>query len=182
MFRLRSYVKEYEIQIKKDKYGKDVKVPVYVGNWFVRVADEDMNRRLKRIYLTVSVIMTLLFLGCGLLDNAGNRNMINALAYSCSCFPVLYNIIGMIAALRLGEKAERREYDMSLRRMKHSAVGIMVLYPVAMITEAVSVFTVDRAVYVLTEVGYFLLCGLMILCAWLIRYLCKKYPYREEKK
>lgn len=182
MFRLRGYVKDYEIQVKKDKTGKESKVAVYIGPWYRRSADEEMNRRLKRIYITMSVLIVLVFIGCGFVENAGNRNMINALAYACSCFPVVYNIIGLVAVLRLGERIERREYDMSLRRMKHSAVGIMMMYPIAVITEIVSLFTVDKEINIPTEILYLLLCGLMCLCAWLIWYLCRKYPYREEKK
>lgn len=182
MFRLRGYVKDYEIQESMDNRGAVKKVPVYVGPWFVSVADEEMRHRLNRIYIAMSVLMIALFIGCGFVENAGNRNMVNALAYACSCFPVIYNFIGMVATLRLGEKAERREYDMSIRRMKHSAVGIMVFYPVAVIAEIVSLFTVEYKLNISVEVLYFLLCGLMIAVAWLVQYLCRKYPYKAMNK
>lgn len=182
MFRLRSYVKDYEIQESMDKRGVIKKIPVYVGPVFESVADEAMRQRLKRIYAVMSVLMIVLFLGCGLLENAGNRNMVNALAYACSCFPVVYNFIGMVATLRLAGKAERREYDMSIRRMYHSAIGIMILYPFAIVTEIISVFTVDSKVKILTEILYLLLCAMMVAAAWLIQYLCRKYPYRESIK
>ncbi len=181
MFRLRSYVKEYEIQVTTDRQGNTKKIPVYIGPWFVRTADEEMHGRLKRIYAVMAVLLILLFLGCGMLDNAGNRNMINALAYACSCFPIIYNFIGMIATLRLKEKIERREYDMSVRRMQHSAIGILVLYPIALVAEILSLFTVEKMIYIFTEIFYFLLCIAVILAAWLIQYLCRKYPYREQK-
>jgi len=182
MFRLRGYVKDYEIRESMDKRGAVKKVPVYVGPWFVSTADGEMRHRLNRIYITMSVLMIALFIGCGFVENAGNRNMVNALAYACSCFPVIYNFIGMVAALRLKEKAERREYDMSVRRMKHSAVGIMVFYPVAIISEIVSLFTLENKVNVIAEIFYFLLCGMMIIAAWLVQYLCRKYPYSPMYK
>lgn len=182
MFRLRGYVKDYEIQERVDKRGIVKKIPVYTGPRFVSVADEEMRHRLNRIYSAMSVLMIALFIGCGLIENVGNRNMVNALAYACSCFPVVYNCIGMVATLRLGEIAERREYDMSLRRMKHSAVGIMTLYPVAVIAEIVSLFTVENKGHIFSEILYFLLCGMMITAAWLVRYLCGKYPYVEMYK
>ena len=181
MFRLRGYVKDYEIQESMDKRGTVKKFPVYVGPWFVSVADEEMRQRLKRIYLAMSVLMIALFLGCGMIENAGNRNMINALAYACSCFPVVYNCIGMVAALQLGEKAERKEYDMSVRRMKHSAIGIMVLYPIAVVSEVISLFTAVNKVNILTEILYFMLCGMMVASAWLVQYLSRKYPYRKAE-
>jgi len=182
MFRLRSYVKDYEIQGSMDKRGAIKKTPVYIGPWFVSTADEEMRQRLKRIYAAMAVLVILLFLSCGLIENAGNRNMVNALAYACSCFPVVYNFIGMFATLRLAGKAERREYDMSIRRMYHSAIGILILYPFAIVTEIISVFTVERKVNILMEILYLLLCAMMVAAAWLIQYLCRKYPYRESKE
>ena len=182
MFRLRTYVKDYEIKESMDKKGAVKKIPVYIGPWFVSTTDEGMRQRLKRIYAAMSVLVIVLFLCCGLIENAGNRNMINSLAYACSCFPVVYNFIGMVATLRLDKKAERREYDMSIRRMYHSAMGILILYPVAVVAEIVSAFTVERKVKILTEILYLLLCGAMIAAAWLVQYLCRKYPYREEKE
>jgi len=94
MFRLRSYVKDYEIRESMDKRGTVKKIPVYIGPWFERVADDEMHQRLKRIYATAAVVMIALYIGCGMLDNAGNRNMINAVAYACACFPIVYNFIG----------------------------------------------------------------------------------------
>lgn len=186
MFRLRSYVKDYEIRESMDKRGTVKKVPVYIGPWFESVAGAEMQQRLKRIYAAMAVLVIALFLGCGLVDNAGNRNMVNALAYACSCFPVVYYLIGMVATLRLGEKAERREYDMSVCRMLHSAVGIMILYLVAFVTEIVSIFTAKGKISVVTEILYLLLCAAMIAAAGLVQYLCRKYPYRktesEEKR
>lgn len=181
MFRLRSYVKEYEMRESVDNRGNVKKVPVYIGPWFIPTAEEEMRQRLKRIYAVMAVLMIAVFLGCGVLENAGNRNMINALAYACSCFPLIYNLMGMIATMRLKDKIERREYDMSVLRMKHSATGIIVLYPIAMLAEIFSLFTVEKSVSVFSEIVYFILCITMILAAWLVRYLCRKYPYREQK-
>ena len=182
MFRLRSYVKDYEIQETTDKNGKVKKVPVYMGKWFVRVADEVMHQRLKRIYAASAVVMIALYVVCGMLDNAGNRNMINAVAYACSCFPLGYNFIGMIATLRLGEKVERRAYDMSIRRMYHSMVGLMILYPIAIVSEVFCLFGAKKTISIATE-GLYLLLGLtLVMVAWLVRYLCCKYPYREERR
>lgn len=179
MFRLRTYVKDYKIQENMDQRGMVKKVPVYVGPWFKSVADDNMRKSLRRIYATMAVVMAVLFLGCGLLDNVGSRNMVNALAYAFSCFPIVYNFIGMVATQRLGEKAERREYDLSVRRMRHSAVGIMILYLIAVVSEVVVVFTGENKGNILTENLYLLLCGLMIAAAWLVQYLCRKYPYQE---
>lgn len=182
MFRLRGYVKEYEVQESRDRNGVIKKTPVYIGAWYVRTAEEGMHQRLKRIYAAMAVLMSAVFLACGLLDNAGNRNMVNALAYALSCFPVVYYLIGMVAALRLGEKAERREYEMSVCRMHHSAVGIMVLYPVAVVAEVVSIFTAERTISIMTEIIYLFLCVVMIMAAALVRYLCRKYPYRKTER
>ncbi len=179
MFRLRSYVKDYEIQETTDKNGKVKKIPVYTGTWFVRVANDAMHQRLKRIYAATAAVMLALYVVCGLLDNAGNRNVINAVAYACSCFPVVYNFIGMVATLRLGKRVERREYDMSIRRMYHSMVGLMILYPIAIVAEVFSFIGAKKTVSVLTEILYLLLGMMLVMTAWLVRYLCCKYPYRE---
>lgn len=182
MFRLRTYVKDYEIRESTDKRGTVKKVPVYVGPWFESVADDTMRKCLNRIYATMAVVMIALFLGCGFLDTVGSRNMVNALAYAFSCFPVVYNFIGMVATQRLGRRADRKEYDMSVRRMRHSAVGIMILYPIAIVSEIVVVLTGENKGNLLTESLYILLCGLMIAAAWLVQYLCRRYPYRERKE
>ena len=50
MFRLRSYVKEYEMRESVDNRGNVKKVPVYIGPWFIPTAEEEMRQRLKRIY------------------------------------------------------------------------------------------------------------------------------------
>lgn len=182
MFRLRSYVKDYEIQETTDKSGKVKKVPVYRGTWFVRTADGEMHQRLNRIYAAAAVVMIALYICCGMLDNAGNRNMINAVAYACSCLPLGYNFIGMIATLRLSEKVERRTYDMSIRRMYHSMVGLMILYPIAIVSEVFCLLGTGKEINIATE-GLYLLLGLaLVMVAWLVRYLCCKYPYREEKR
>lgn len=182
MFRLRSYVKDYEIRESMDKRGTVKKIPVYIGPWFERVANDEMHQRLKRIYATAAVVMIALYIGCGMLDNAGNRNMINAVAYACSCFPLAYNFIGMVATLRLGKRVERREYDMSIRRMYHSMVGLMILYPIAIVAEVFSLFNAKRGISVTTEILYLLLSFALVMVAWLVRYLCCKYPYREMGK
>jgi len=182
MFRLRSYVKDYEIRESMDKRGTVKKIPVYIGPWFERVADDEMHQRLKRIYATAAVVMIALYIGCGMLDNAGNRNMINAVAYACACFPIVYNFIGMVATLRLGKRVERREYDMSIRRMYHSMVGLMILYPIAIVAEVFSLFNAKRGISVTTEILYLLLSFALVMVAWLVRYLCCKYPYREMGK
>lgn len=179
MFRIRGYVKDYELQEQRDKNGNKKKVSVYIGDWYVRTADEEMHQRLRRIYGTTAVLLFLLFLGLGLLQNAGNRNMINALSYACSCFPIVYNLIGMAATLHLPKRAQRREVDLSIRRMQHSATGILVLYPIAAASEIVSLFFV-KTVVLWMEMLYFALCIGIILIAWLIRFLCRKYPYRKE--
>lgn len=179
MFRLRSYVKDYEIQETTDQNGKVKRIPVYKGTWFVRVADDAMHQRMKRIYAAAAIVMFALYVICGMLDNAGNRNMINAVAYACSCFPIVYNMIGMVATLRLGKRVERREYDMSVRRMYHSMVGLMILYPIAIVAEVFCLFGVKEAVSASTEILYLLLGMILVMTAWLVRYLCCKYPYRE---
>lgn len=180
MDKIRKYAGDYETVVTE--VNKITKKEIrYIGKWFVPSAPEIKKTGIRRLYITAAVLMIILFVCCGMINNAGNRNIVLAFFYAASIFPVAYNFLGMITEIKTGEKRTRREKDLSGGRMKISSYAVVVMYSIVMLSEIVSLFLTEVQINPVNEMMYFFFIIAMIFCALLVIKVCKCYPYQEEE-
>lgn len=122
----RKYRDQYVLQTVETKDGPKRKT-VYTGKYFTAHLPEDKLGKYKAALKGISLITAVLFVGMGLVNNAGSRVIYVILPYAILVLPVFYMLMTTISFGRAKDKLTFPEYDKIFVRMRTAGMGALIL-------------------------------------------------------
>lgn len=122
----RKYRDQYVMQTVETKDGP-MKKAVYTGKYFAAQVPEEKLSKYKAALKGISLITAMLFVGMGLVNNAGSRVIYVILPYAILVIPIFYMLMTTISFGRTKGKLTFPEYDKVFVRMKTAGMGALIL-------------------------------------------------------
>ena len=133
----RKYKDDYEIVFTVDEKGREKREPVYRGDYFEASFDQTALLQLKRRSLLLLVVIFVLHLGSGFVNNQGMYQFYVSLPYVIGFFPLIYLGESILRIPKEMRKYRREEKEMSFDRVKTTSVSLIVFLVIGLIGEIV---------------------------------------------
>lgn len=168
------YRKDYETQVEIQ--GKKTKrTLIYKGKYYKIDIEEQKLKKMKITYSILCCLTLLSFLFVGFQNTAGSRKFYIILPFIFTFLPIFYEIMGTIKFITNRPKMTVIEYDSSLKRVKRSTIGIMILSLSSGFGEIA--FLVKNKITDVTSLEYRFLSGILFMAfiSYLFLQQQKKY-------
>ena len=120
-----------------EKTGREKRVPVYRGTWYVSGCGPREKRRLLLAVSAAFVLQAALPIVYFLLDFPGARTLYVFLPLAFALFPALYWMTGLHCAFRAQQRMTRAEHERSFARMLRSSAACAVFDGAALVGETI---------------------------------------------
>jgi hypothetical protein len=124
---------------RKDGNGMH-RVLVYKGEWYGLKLDRGACRRIKLLFLALSIALSASYLLISFFPSTGGMSRYVGIPCLLTLVPLIFFWIGMINFLPAGEKWELRVYYAGYRRVKRAAYVILCLMSATFVSECVYLF------------------------------------------
>lgn len=170
----KKYAKDYETHVEVQG-KKTKKTLVYKGKYFKIDIDDQKLNKLKITYSIFCSLTLLSFLFVGFQNTEGSRKFYILLPFIFTFLPIFYEIMGTIKFITNKPKMTSLDYDTSLKRMKRSTVGILILSLASGLGEIA--FLVKNKIADVTSLEYRFLSGILFMAfiSYLFLQQQKKY-------
>lgn len=152
-----SYRKTTEI----DARGRMVDRYVYAGGYYVLPFDEQKKKNTNLINLGFAAFLAVILLLTGMVNQSSSRTFWVVYPYLFIYLPLIYLIIGVIDYLGCGLHIQIDVYDKSIRRIRHSVWGIIIMSGIAVICDVIYLILFHGHIELARELIY--LAGLVFL-------------------
>jgi hypothetical protein len=122
----RKYKDQFKIQTLKTDNGFKEQV-IYQGNYYSAAVPAEKLKRYKAALKGSSLVMALLFIGMGLINNDGSRVFYVILPYALLSLPLFFMLISTIAFNKAKDKLTVPEYEKTVVRVKTTANAAFIL-------------------------------------------------------
>ncbi|MGF7142875.1 uncharacterized membrane protein YbjE (DUF340 family) [Anaerotaenia torta] len=166
---MKKYQKDYKLIPYLQPNGKIKEKAEYTGKYYIARHSEAELRKIKRYSLTLTLCGMLAMAGAGMLNTNTGRVMYVALPYACLFFPVVFNLLGAVKFLTVGDKLEFAAYDKSVNRIRRSSIGQLVLSSITVIGSLCFFFFGEKTERIAEEIVFLgsmvlvFLCGIILL-------------------
>ncbi|MBR1708763.1 MAG: hypothetical protein IJ719_08045 [Clostridia bacterium] len=161
------YVDDWVNEVTFDEKGRERRVPVYRGDYFVYDSQDEKPKRLKyALAIFAAYVLFLMLYFC--IDLYGTRVMAVFLPMGVSLFPALYWGIGAFSILREPPKMTRAEKEKGPGRILRSAGACMMLMVIAAVADLV--MALMGGYFVKELPGILLLAAASLAAIWEVRY------------
>lgn len=109
---------------------------IYIGNYYKTDMPKDLERKYKACLILMPVLMAILFVGMGLLNNDGSRVFYVVMPYILQFLPISYMIISAFSFYR-NSKLTVIQYDKTYTRIKTTGTGVLILSFASIIGEVI---------------------------------------------
>lgn len=106
---------------------------VYEGEYFENKA----GKKKAGLCFVSCILITLVYLGAGMLDTVGGRVFYVLLPYAGAALPLIYLFAGCIRLIRSGDKLTRKQYETGLPRVRRCLLALAVLIAVSLLGSAI---------------------------------------------
>lgn len=120
------YSKDYETH-EETQGEKTKKTLVYKGKYYKFDLSKEELKKMKIIYSIFCGLTVLSFLIVGAQNTEGSRKFYIILPYIFTFLPIFYEIMGTIKLVTNKPKMTLVEYDTSVKRIRRSSIGILIL-------------------------------------------------------
>ncbi len=159
---LKKYANDYELVVTKDEQGNEKTTTQYKGDFFkLSISEADFQIFKSRCVALAIVIAVLHVLG-GFINNAGMRQFYVALPYVIVFFPLLYLLIGVFRLPKPKQKYYRHEIGLSFNRVKKASRILLIVSAIGFIGEIVFIIFASAGSPMRLELP-FLLTGLLVM-------------------
>ncbi len=168
------YRKDYEYQIEKQG-KKTKKTLIYKGKYYKLDIQKDELNKIKIKYSIFCLLTVLSFLFVGFQNTEGSRKFYIILPFIFTFLPIFYEIMGTIKFITNKPKMTALEYDTSIKRMKRSTIGILILSLSSSLGEIA--FLIQNKIIDVTSLEYRFLSGILFMAfiSYLFLQQQKKY-------
>lgn len=119
------YASDYRLE-NVEKNGRLVTVPVYRGDWFRLLTDDEQTKKSKGLFLILTLLIAVFYLGALFLNTPCTRVMYVMLPFAAMCFPIFYMVTALVELLRYKGKSDRERKDIISTRFSSTSVICMV--------------------------------------------------------
>jgi len=134
---MKRYADDYETIIEKDERGREKKVAVYRGCYYVIDAEEKEINKFRRSSLILIVAIIILHIAGGFIDNPGMYAFYVALPYVSIFLPLYFMIAGGLRMPGENRKFRRDEIGLSFERIRKSNRFALILLGIVLVGEIV---------------------------------------------
>ena len=132
----------YEWEIKLDSKGRQKRVMVYHGDYYYfNYKGKELKKVRRKVAILCIISLILIFATSGFVTTSSISNAIISTCELFALIPTIYEVMGLWTLCTCKEPFEMRVPMLSVRRMKSSALGIMVLIGVAGVLHIYFMFT-----------------------------------------
>lgn len=173
----KKYRDQYTIQPIKTANGFTERIQ-YTGVYYVTDLPTEKLQKYKSAFIGISVVIALLFVMMGFLNNDGSRVLVIMLPYAILFLPIVFMIISSVSFYRNQGRLTTPIYDKSFKRLKTAGIGILVLSSASVVGDVFYMFSGQGKATVMEMI--FVICGMMIaVVAFLSVQIHKKIPFRQ---
>lgn len=156
--------------------GRVVEDVAYVGEYYiVDFENEKVKQRITLINIIFAVLLAALLIGAGLVNTQSSRTIWIVAPYLLTFMPTAYMLIGAVEYKTVGLKMQRVQYELTLLRMKRSAIGIMVLAIINVVLDIVFIIKQHEKISVTSELVYIAINVCMIIVVLVFAKYYNKY-------
>ncbi len=153
----RKYANDYKECPKASGADKKKREYIYIGPYYAYEFHTSRKRMLAE-YLLLTVVLAVIWVAAGLLNNSGSRFGLTVIPYAMGFIPVFYLICGVLSACSgRAEKQERYQYDMSYRRIGRSINGVLTAAAITVAGDMIFILFHYKSIDLVLE-GIFLTC------------------------
>lgn len=154
---MQKYYKDYVSEEKITQDGKVVTEVTYRGDYYeYHLSKEEYRNLRKRIVLT-TVVIGILFLLAGSINNNGSFSLYVVLPYLCLLPGLFYLIFGFIRMPRKLEKINYAIYDQSYLKVKFALVGIIAASITTLVGDTIFIINNYKEIGLVRELGFWLI-------------------------
>ena len=122
----------YDWVLRMDENGKQKRVLVYHGaHYYFNYRGAELHRKRVRVGLLTGFSLALMLIACGAITTSGVSNGVLSCCELFALIPAIYQVMGLWTLCTCKEPFEMRVPMLSVRRMKSSGLGILVLDGIA---------------------------------------------------
>jgi hypothetical protein len=134
---MKKYKDDYEIVVSTDDKGREIKKPVYRGDYFEVSLDENGLRQFKRQCLLLVAAIAVFHIPGGFVGNGGMYQFYISLPY-VFVFLALFNLAeGSLRLPKEKRKYRRDEVGLSFERIKTASNILMILLGIGILGEII---------------------------------------------
>jgi hypothetical protein len=134
---MKKYKDDYELVVTTDEKGREIKKPVYRGEYFEVSIDEKGLRQFKRQCLLLLAPVAVLHIGCGFVGNPGMNQLYISLPYVFVFLALFYLAEGVLRLPKEKRKYRRDEIGLSFERIKTASNILMLLFGIGILGEII---------------------------------------------
>lgn len=124
---MKKYYKDYKPVTKVQTQGQLKQEVEYIGSYYYYKLTKEELKKKKIQYGIHELIIAMILLGVGFLDNPGNRMFYVVLPYVGMFLPTAYSILGVILFIKSKNKMEYATFDKSRNRIYRSTIACIIL-------------------------------------------------------
>lgn len=155
------YKDSYQKVTGLDARGRVTDQYIYIGGHYVLPFDEKKKKRTSLIQFGFFAGFAVVLVLTGMVNQPSSRTFWVVYPYLFLYLPVLYLLMGTISYLDCGLRVQMDVYDKSIRRIRHSVWGIIIMAGFASVCDLVYLFLYHGQIELLRELVY--LAGLVLM-------------------
>lgn len=143
-----------------DRKGRAVNHYVYNGMRYVLPYDEKQKKKTNWMQIGLTALITVLQLVTGMINQDSSHTFWVVYPYIFVYLPLIFLLLGVISYLECGIRIQEDQYDKSIRRIRRSVWGVIVLSVLAAVCDIVYLVLYRGSINMVREVLY--LSGLLL--------------------
>lgn len=148
---------------RKDIYNKDYMRTdqgsyVYTGVYYMYDLPAGKLKLLKLAYLSISLVLAILFTAGGYLNNPGSRVLYVILPYITMFLPIAFIISDTVKIIFSDNKMTFKQYNRSVLQLKRSVIALIAISAAAITGEISYLIFNGTKALLSSEIPYFLVC------------------------
>lgn len=146
-----------------DGRGKAITQYVYNGEFYILPFDRRQKRKTNLINAAFTAVMAVLLVLDGMVNQDSSRTFWVVYPYIFIYLPLLFLLLGVVSYMDCGTRIQVDQYDKSIRRIRRSVWGVIVLSAIAAVCDVVFLVLYHDGIQLGREVIY--LAGLLLTAA-----------------
>lgn len=134
----KKYKKLYKVKTVETERGIKQKA-VYIGSYYTPDMPLNEERKLKVLLLFTSIIMAVLFICMGFLNNDGSRVFYVVMPYVLQFLPISFMIVSTLSFYPKNKLTEI-QYEKTFTRIRTSCTGILILSFASILGEIIFIY------------------------------------------
>lgn len=149
---------------------------VYTGVYYMYDLPAGKLKLLKFTYLSISLVLAILFTAGGYINNPGSRVIYVILPYITMFLPIVFMLSDAVKIIFSDNKMTFKQYDRSVLQLKRSGTALIVISAAAIAGEISYLIFNGASAVLSSEIPYFLVCFAIFSISVAFNFIQRKAP------